>query len=434
MQTHRKYIASVTIDIATGAVEHRREEFYKGPWALCAAEAELFTTFTALLKEYYTDDALKDMGYRDNPWYAMIEKDEEVVGEYIPVPIIYSHARASATFATAVAQRRRQRAKQFQLTTVDDYVVVELGRKALLASRNDIGAFISAKKANIDSAIYAITRSLGQAMYGTSRGVIGTVDTDPATGTDWSLTNPEDTVHLEEGSRFYMYAPAGAVRAGGAYEIATIDRDTGDFTTTAAANAAVASGDELILEDNFNLKMSGMQGWVPVTAPGATAYFGVARNADVVRLGGVRMDLSGYPIEEGLQRLQSRVNREGGRVDVILLNNTKYTELELALGPKVVYDTLKASDVDIGFTGIRISGDKGPITVVADPNCPISYTWAITKSTWTLYSILTAPHIFDIGTDQEWLRYSSADSYELRVGYYAQVGCNAPGHNGIGTF
>jgi hypothetical protein len=399
-----------------------------------AAEAEIFSTFTALLKEYYTNDAIKDMGYRDNPWYAMISKDEEVVGEYIPVPIIYSHARTSATFATAVAQRRRQRAKQFQLTTVDDYGVVELGRKALLASRNNLGAFISAKKANIDSVIYAITRSLAQAMYGTSRGVLGTIDTDPAAGTDWSLTTPEDAINFEEGTLFHAYAPAGAVRAGGPYEVATIDRDTGDFTTTGAANAAVAVGDELIRLDDLDLKMSGMQAWVPPTAPGAGAFFVVDRTADVVRLGGCRMNIAGYPIEEGLLRLQSRVCREGGRVDKILLNNTKYTELELALGSKVVYDTVKAADVDIGFTGIRISGDKGPISVVPDPNCPVGYCWAVTSSTWKLYSILTAPHIFDVGSDQEWLRYSTADSYELRCGYYAQLGCNAPGYNGIGIF
>jgi hypothetical protein len=39
------------------------------------------------------------------------------------------------------------------------------------------------------------------------------------------------------------------------------------------------------------------------------------------------------------------------------------------------------------------------------------------------------PHIFDEGTGQEMLRTVDSDTYQLKVGYYANLGCWAPGHN-----
>ena len=54
----------------------------------------------------------------------------------------------------------------------------------------------------------------------------------------------------------------------------------------------------------------------------------------------------------------------------------------------------------------------------------------LTKDTWKLYSLGAAPKILD-SDGLKMLREASADSVEVRVGYYAQLGSNAPGFNGI---
>ena len=47
---------------------------------------------------------------------------------------------------------------------------------------------------------------------------------------------------------------------------------------------------------------------------------------------------------------------------------------------------------------------------------------------WKLYSLGKAPRILD-SDGMRFLRDSNADSVEVRVGYYAQLGCRAPGWN-----
>jgi hypothetical protein len=411
-----------------------------------ASESTTLANFTELLKEYITSDLVKDIGYKDNPLHAIMKKDADANfgGEYKPVPIVYSHNRGSATFATAVAQRRRARAKQFQITTVDDYGVVEIARKALMGGVKDMHAFLSLKKVNIDSTIYAVTRSIAAAEYGTTRGAIGTVGVDPSTGTSLTLANVEDAVNFEEGTRFRIYEPSATADRNTPtypYEVATIDRDTGVITidtsladTAHAFEALVAVSDELVRDGDMSAKMSGLRAWIPPTAPGATSFFGVDRTADVVRLGGCRVTLTGLPITEALMTLVERVNREGGRVSHVFVNPTKWLQLQIALGDKVIFDVAKSSDAQIGFPSIVLHSSKGPVQIVADGNCPIAYVWALTMNTWTLDSIGQAPHVFDVGDSQEWLRYASSDSYEMRVGYYAQIECNEPGANGIGIW
>jgi hypothetical protein len=110
-----------------------------------------------------------------------------------------------------------------------------------------------------------------------------------------------------------------------------------------------------------------------------------------------------------------------------MMNYSQYANLENALGSKVQYIDMKVNP-EIAFRGIQINGPRGPIKVVPDQNCPNDRAFMLDMSKWKLYSLGKAPKILD--TDGlKMLRDSNADSVEVRVGYYAQLGCRAPGHN-----
>jgi hypothetical protein len=144
-------------------------------------------------------------------------------------------------------------------------------------------------------------------------------------------------------------------------------------------------------------------------------------------LAGIRFDGSAMPIEEALIASAARVAREGGKPDYCFMSYSKFSDLEKALGSKVQYIDLKAS-ADIGFRGIQINGPRGVIKVVADQNCPNDRAFMLQMDVWKLYSLGKAPKILD--TDGlKMLRDSNADSVEIRVGYYAQMGCRGPGFN-----
>jgi len=94
---------------------------------------------------------------------------------------------------------------------------------------------------------------------------------------------------------------------------------------------------------------------------------------------------------------------------------------------KVQYVDLKVK-ADIGFRGMVISGPRGLINVIPDQNCPAGRAFMLQMDVWKLYSLGKAPRILD--TDGlKMLREAAADGVQVRVGYYAQLGCRAPGWN-----
>jgi hypothetical protein len=102
--------------------------------------------------------------------------------------------------------------------------------------------------------------------------------------------------------------------------------------------------------------------------------------------------------------------------------------VEKSLGSKVQYVDLKGP-ADIGFTGIRLNGATKPFNVIPDRNCPAGTAYLLQLGTWALESVGDAPQILRYGDNLEMLRVSDADAGEVRVGYYANLACNAPGWN-----
>ena len=109
------------------------------------------------------------------------------------------------------------------------------------------------------------------------------------------------------------------------------------------------------------------------------------------------------------------------------MNYDNWDDLQKSLGSKVQYVDLTVNG-DIGFRGIMINGPRGPIKVVPDQNCKSDIAYMLQLDMWKLYSLGPAPQILDLDGNKM-LREASADAYEVRVGYYAQLGCRAPGFN-----
>ena len=124
------------------------------------------------------------------------------------------------------------------------------------------------------------------------------------------------------------------------------------------------------------------------------------------------------------------VAREGGDPTHIFMNNADYVNLVLALGSKVLYDHEESEDTpEIGFSGVKVAapGASGFAKVFADPNCPKGQAFILQMDTWTLWTREEIGFLMD--DDLRILRQASADGYELRMGYYGQLACVAPGWN-----
>lgn len=390
------------------------------------------SSFDAALKQHYTSDRVENEVYKDNPLLAMISKYEQFGGKNLPIPIIYGNPQnRSATFSTAVAANTSSALKDFVLTRNHDYSVANIDNETLEASKGNANAFIEAATTEIDGAIQSCTRSLAIALYGTGSGSIGQANAS-VTGTSLQLKNAEDVTNFEVAMvlQFSTADGGGSVKSG-TVSITGVNRDTGELTVTAMTaidgGTGVAANDYIFANGDYDAKLKGLRAWLPDSAPSSSLFFGVDRTSDVTRLAGIRYDGSSMPIEEALISAASRVAREGGKPDVCFMNYSKFADLEKALGSKVQYVNNPVT-AEIAFRGILINGPRGPIKVIPDQNCPSDRAFMLQMDMWKLYSLGKAPTLFD--TDGlKMLRQASADGVQVRVLYYAQLGCRAPGYN-----
>lgn len=393
------------------------------------------TTFAAALKQHYVDLTVKNLAYKNNPLLALMPKYEKFGGLNLPIPMLYGNPQGrSASFAKALANKTNSVVKAFTLTRVSDYSLANIQNEVLEASQGDSDAFMRAATTEIDGAIQSATRSLAVALFGSGTGSIGQISAGSNVATDTiTLARISDITNFEVGMTLSLHATDGAAARAGTIVVKSIDRSLGTITATGVFTAGVGAAqasDFICVEGDVNAKLSGLAAWLPLSAPSSTAFFGVDRTADSTRLSGVRGDYSGAPIEEAMIDLSAKIGREGGSPDMAVMSFENFANLEKALGSKIQYCDLK-SDAAIGFKGVQVMGTKGPISVIADQNCPGDRFYMLQKDTWKLYSLGMAPKLLK-SDGMEFLRVSSADAVEVRVGYYAQLGCQAPGWNGVG--
>lgn len=408
----------------------------------------------AALKELYTgDDYMKDLVYKKNPLLALIPKDESpsgFAGKYIPVPLVYGTPQGrSATFSNAQGNQTAPQISSFFVYRISNYQLATITNELLEATKDNAGAFVDEAKLVMDTAFRNISNDLALDLFksGTgSRGQISTISS-PSTAvgaTVIALANAQEVVNFEVGMTLVVSATDGGTPSSDTVVLTAVNRSTGVLRGTASANPLsgnwsaggymsvqgdVASGGST--STSSYLKVSGLGAWLPKVSPApGDSFWNVDRSADPTRLAGVRYDGSSQSIEEALIDGSSLVAREGGQPDMCFMNFASYAALEKSLGAKVQYVDVKHEEADIAFAGIRVHAPYGPITVVPDRNCPANTAYLLQMDTWKLRSLGKAPHILTYGLEGlEGLRVGTADALEIRIGYYANLICNAPGWN-----
>lgn len=406
------------------------------------------TSFDGALKEYYSDQVVQNMVYKNNPFLALVPKAEDFYGRNFPIPIISGNPQGrSVNFNRAQVRGAAEysRIKEFLLRRVKDYGIATIDNETIEATKNDAGAFLEAATVEINGVIQNLTRSLAVKLYRQGFGNIGVVANSSFSTTTLTLATTDDVVNFEVGMELDVATgvSSGAVKAygssGNGLIVTGVNRAAGTLTFGSNLNdttngiPTIAQNDVLFVRGDRDVSSSpamtcvaGLEAWIPYTTPSATAFFGVDRTSDPTRLAGQRFDGSTMPIEEALIQGAVLCAREGGSPDHCFVPYSKYTDLEKALGAKVQYLDLKIGD--IGFRAIRVNGPNGDIKVIPDQNCPFNRGYMLQLDTWKHRSLGKAVRVID--TDGlQMLRQSGADGVEVRYGYYANLACNAPGWN-----
>lgn len=390
------------------------------------------TTADALLKEAYQPDAMKNLTYKDNPFYAMVPKDENFVGDTRVVPLTIGNPQGrSSVFATALAAKGESLVKKFNITHKRDYSLVTIDNLTILATAGKEGAFVEAASYEINNGINALVHSISSALFRNGGGSIGRVGSSAATSI--TLKEVNDVVNFEVDMVIEVASTdgtSGSLRTG-TVTISDIDRDTGVLTTDATSTiGSLADDDYIFCDGDFGVKLSGLAAWVPDSAPSSTSFYGLDRTTDVTRLGGVRIastDVTGLPLEEKILHACARLGREGARPDTCFVSYEKFRDLEISLSSKVQYTDVEKAGV--GFSAISIRGPKGTVKVIPDQSCPNNRAYVLTMDSWKLCT--AGPAVQTLDRDGKMLREAAADAYEVRIAFYGNLACFAPGWNAV---
>jgi len=238
------------------------------------------TSFDAALKEHYTDEMVMNLVYSDNPFLALVAKYESFGGKNLPIPLIYGNPQGrSATFSQAQTRgsATNSQLKDFVLTRVKDYSIATIDNETLEASKGNANAFMEAATTEIDGAISSLTRSLAISLYRDSSGQIGQLDAEPAEAADTVIVLKEasDVTNFEVG----MILNVWSAKSGGSQrnvdgstsdlEVVGVDRDLGTVTIDDPydASGTIAADDYVFVKGDRGLKLSGLEDWIPATAP-----------------------------------------------------------------------------------------------------------------------------------------------------------------------
>ncbi len=413
----------------------------------------------AALKELYTDDKeyMKDLVYKENPFLALVPKNESpdgFAGKYIPVPLEYGTPQGrSHAFANAQAQQTATALVSFFVYVIEDYQLVTITNLLMEQTKTNAGAFVDAAKLQMDGGFRNITNNIAFELFGDGTATRGSSSASStqngvvAGGTVLPLSNAQSVVQFEVGMLLVASATAGGVPSSDTVLVTAVDRANGIVSGTASAaslsgNWAIGSGIAYLSiagdipaagasSTSSFLALSGLAAWIPQTTPASNdSFWGVNRSADPTRLAGCRFNAASMTIEEGMTNALAFLNREGGKPDLCIMDFASYAALVNALGAKVQYVQVNHDEVEVAFEGITFQSAYGRVTVLADRSCPPQTAYLLTMSTWKLRSLGKVPHILTYGMEGlEGLRVGNADALEIRIAYYGNLICSAPGWN-----
>lgn len=416
----------------------------------------------ALFKELYPGNLPAELMQRKHPFLSMVPKSGEAYGEYIVVPVLIDGPSGrSAKIEDLLASNGPigpSKSRKFNVSLVEDYAGHWLNELTLRKTANDRGAFVAARKHEVDGLLRALGNSLSHALFREGSGAIARGDGA------WSVTGNVITLLTKSDTKFFVLgmpldfipnsggAPSGAARtvaSGNRAVVTKIDEDAGtvtcaeDVTGAAVANlstvySSLANTDWIAPMGDYNSaygttgaeKVKGLAAWIPLASPsGGESFWGVDRSAYPTRLAGHRLNDPNAPAEDSIMSLAEVMTERGAEFDTCIVSPRQFSKIAKRMNAKVEYQGAGGT-ADYGFARIVIHTSGGSLPIFADSDCPEDRGYILNMKSWKLRHLGGLPEI--VTTDGlSALRRPGLDQIEIRARYYAQLTCDRPGDNGV---
>ena len=423
----------------------------------------------AILKTKYPDGAIPQAIYKDFPFLSLVKKTTNFDGDFRVVALQNERPQGSSSVfgvAQGIAQYGLRGGggsyNRFQVYRTRHYGILRMDGETMKAAVRSAGALVDLWNQETDGISKNEMADLEFQLFGDGTGVRGSVATGGYSAGTITLATTANAVYFNLGMQVQIFSTAGAERTvtGQYLYVQAIDRKVGTVTivsiptgggaattnpTFAVGNGPPVATDVISRAGDFQLSTAvggsaavtsgagagvvcGVQAWVPQTVTSAT-YWGLDRSVDPVRLAGQHLNAAGLPLNEALMEAEGQVAIQGvGHPDHIFVNPLDLQNLKKALGVDIRYDRVQSNVAGVSFKAVEYDGMQGPIKIISAPFCPRNKAMMLNLASWELATLGPAPQMLD-WDNNDYLRVSNNDQYEVRFGHYGQFICNNPGAN-----
>ncbi len=316
------------------------------------------------------------------------------------------------------------------------YATAEFDREAIVASRNDKGAFAKATVDEVEATQEGfLLHMIERALFADGSGKLGEVSATAVTGagTDaspWVVTPTTTGTNAPVYKR--QYFPLGAkidlYSSGGVYQLTarvkTRTSTTISLVLVANGSAVIpASGDIMYWEGNRNQEIAGLANISPVAA--GTLY-GISQS-DYPDFAGQVQTISGALQFDDVNNAVELSSQESGEdPNLGVCSHEAFALLKNLAEDQKRYNSieLKSSDAKIGFKGIEVITGSGSFGIIPSQMCPKNELHLLNTKHLQLVMRQDFGWFDDDGTIL--LRDQNKDLYNSRYGGYFEFYCSKP--------
>jgi len=403
----------------------------------------LYSNISSTLNKLIPEKKLVDVCFNPeaHALLSVIPKKKDIGGQGIRVPIKYAKNRYSGTFTAAQTAANGMKVTDWQLLEADVkfvYSIAQLPGLTMEMLAGDNGKVISELDVRSTACLEAIGDGLSVALFGSGVGNIGQVSSRTNSGATpcvITLTVASDAHKFEVGGIYVTDAHAYGAGDATAVTVTAIDSDAGTISVT---NSGTVGASDYIWEAGMinataayadYKAMSGLDGWVPSSAPDSTSWFGVDRSAHVTRLGGNRLTGTSYSLKEAVWRGFSKINLAGGKGNFYaVMHPDNYRNLAMALDGQSTITKVygqgfdgKQLDGNVGFDAITFNTPAGNCVCLSDKDASPTVVHILPQDGLELHMTTRGIHLLDD------VAQASVDSREWRYGVYGNLIVPAPG-------
>jgi hypothetical protein len=404
----------------------------------------------AVLKDYYTDDKLKEQTYGENPFFAFVKKERGVMagGRRYVQPVEFANpGGASADYTEAMANNTASQYEDFLIPRKKQYQKIKVDHELLFATQNQRESFRKALD-EFDRGLKSLGEKVGRRMYRTQGGAIGQMANSTVATTVIQLAEKSQAFNFHIGQILQLAIDDGltAVKAG-TLTVTGVDIENAQVTVSGNISAGVATAavsDYVFAKGDYASCLAGLEDWLPVlnrSTKLAASFNSVVRSPAPDYLGGIYMDGTGMGgLDEVIIKLCGKLGKYGASTSHIFANPESLSDLELISNSKMrIVSELQTNirgeggELLVGFSGYKAVVAGRTVKVYGDRNCPSDRLYALQLNTWTLWH--TGELVNWLGEQYTGSKLQpdddTSDAAVARLGSYMNVGCSAPGWNGV---